>query len=359
MDKSTKKGKPAVSAKLFFYHHLSLCISFVANIPMLSSFNPQAVLQRINGEILLLEFGEHPVELYEPLHYIMSLGGKRLRPMLTLLACHLYSDDFEKAMKPALAIEVFHNFSLIHDDIMDQAPVRRGQPTVHTKWDTPTAILSGDVALVEAYKLLIQVDESVRMKAFDLFSKTAKEVCEGQQLDMLFEKREQVGLTDYMEMIRLKTAVLLGFSLQIGSLIGGASEEEAEKLRLFGEGIGLAFQVKDDYLDAYGHSEKVGKTIGGDIMANKKTFLFAKAMEIADTDTAEQLQTLYTDKTNPKTKVAKVMEIYQGLEIEKETVIKIESLYHNAMKQLVGLSPGTYKMATLKRLADSLIERNS
>ena len=323
-------------------------------------FSLEKALQRINGEILLLDFGNQPAELYEPLYYIFSLGGKRLRPLLTLMACKLYDENFEKALKPALAIEVFHNFSLIHDDIMDQAPVRRGKPTVHTKWDVPTAILSGDVALVEAYKLMMQVDGSLKMKAFELFSKTAKEVCEGQQLDMLFEKREKVTVEEYMEMIRLKTAVLLGFSLQIGALVGGASEEEASKLRNFGETIGLAFQVQDDYLDAYGQASKVGKTIGGDIVANKKTYLYTKAMELADDKTAHELSSIFENqKLDANDKVKKVMAIYDQLQIEKETKSLMEELYVRAVKNLSGLSPGIMKIAKLKTFADELMGREN
>lgn len=320
-------------------------------------FTPEKALERINGELLLLDFGDRPAELYEPLHYILSLGGKRLRPMLALMAANLYTEDYEKALKPALAIEVFHNFSLIHDDIMDQAPVRRGQPTVHTKWDTPTAILSGDVALVEAYKLIMQVPAELKDKAFDLFSQTAKEVCEGQQIDMLFEKREQVSVSEYMEMIRLKTAVLLGFSLQIGALIGGASDEEAKKLRSFGEEIGIAFQVKDDYLDAYGTAEKVGKAIGGDIVVNKKTFLYTKALEIADEKTATELLNLYS--SNSESKVMDVMAIYDRLKIAEETELVIDALYHSAIKNLIGLSPGIFKTSKLKAFADNLMGRES
>jgi geranylgeranyl diphosphate synthase type II len=318
----------------------------------------ERALQRINAEILLLEFGQHPAELYEPLHYILGLGGKRLRPMLVLLACSLYDEEYEKALPPAMAVEVFHNFSLMHDDIMDQASVRRGSPTVHTKWNMPTAILSGDMALVEAYKLVLQVREDLKIKTFDLFSQMAKEVCEGQQLDMVFEGREKVLLPEYMEMIRLKTAALLGFSLQMGALVGGASDAEAKKLRLFGEDLGLAFQVKDDYLDAYGDAAKVGKQIGGDILANKKTFLYIKALELSDDRTAKELQTLYFDKSqDPTRKVQRVMSIYETLNIARETEKEIERLYGEGMKQLQGLSPGIFATAQLKKFADSLMQR--
>lgn len=322
------------------------------------SFTIEKALQRINGEIALLELGEQPSELYVPLHYILGLGGKRLRPMLTLLACSLYSDDYEKALRPAIGVEVFHNFSLIHDDIMDQARLRRGKQTVHEKWDTPTAILSGDVALVEAYKLIFEVEDVLKAKAFTLFSQTAKEVCEGQQWDMLFEKRERVSVAEYVDMIRLKTAVLLGFSLQLGALIGGASEEEANKLRLFGEDIGLAFQIKDDYLDTYGEGEKVGKQIGGDILAGKKTYLYVKALELADDKTTAALHKAYIT-ADPAKKVAHVKAIFDQLELAKATEQAIEELYARAIKRLSGLTPGIFKTAKLKQFADGLMQRVS
>lgn len=322
------------------------------------SFHFERALQRINGEIHLLEFGKHPAELYEPLHYILSLGGKRLRPLLALLACSLYDEDYEKALKPALAIEVFHNFSLIHDDIMDQASLRRGQPTVHVRWDMPTAILSGDMALVEAYKLVMEVPDELKGKVFGLFSKMATEVCEGQQLDMLFEKRENVSLEEYLEMIRLKTSVLVGFSVQLGALIGGASDEEASRLRSFGEQIGLAFQIKDDYLDTFGVAATTGKQVGGDIIANKKTFLYIKALELADKKTANELSSLFKGNEPSATKVQKVIAIYNKLNIAPEAEAEINKLYQSALKQLVGLSPGIYATASLKRLADGLINRD-
>jgi len=323
------------------------------------SFRIDQALERINGELLLLEFGTHPLDLYEPIHYTLGLGGKRLRPMLALLTCSLYDKDYEKALMPALGIEVFHNFSLIHDDIMDQASIRRGQPTVHERWGTPTAILSGDVALVEAYQLILQVPEALKWKAFELFSLMAKGVCEGQQLDMQFEKENIVSTGEYIQMIRLKTAVLLGFSMQLGALIGGASDEEANKLRLFGEEIGLAFQVKDDFLDAFGDAAKVGKQIGGDIAANKKTFLFVKALELAEESDAQLLLGAYSEKSlDSAAKIERVIKLYERLHLLEETEKEIERLYQNAIKQLAGLSPGIFETAKLKRFAEQLMGRD-
>ncbi|MBC7388062.1 MAG: polyprenyl synthetase family protein [Opitutaceae bacterium] len=322
-------------------------------------YNAEFALQRINGELLLLELGDNPRELYEPLRYILGLGGKRLRPMLTLLACSMFSEDFTKALKPALAIEVFHNFSLIHDDIMDQALVRRGKPTVHEKWDIPTAILSGDVALVEAYKLMIQVEDNLKMKAFSLFSQVAKEVCEGQQMDMLFEKKEKVSVAEYMEMIRLKTAVLLGFSLQIGGLVGGSTDSDAEKLKSFGQNIGLAFQIKDDYLDSFGDGPKVGKTIGGDIRVNKKTFLFTKSLEIGNSEASKRLLELYSKEDNSDQKVHEVLEIYKHLNIKEECEKEIFNLYNQSISNLIGIKADMHKTARLRRFADELMERVS
>ncbi len=320
-------------------------------------YNAEFALQRINGELLLLEFGDNPRELYEPLRYILGLGGKRLRPMLTLLACSMFEENYFKALKPALAIEVFHNFSLIHDDIMDQATVRRGKPTIHQKWDVPTAILSGDVALVEAYKLMMEVEDNLKMKAFRLFSQVAKEVCEGQQSDMLFEKKEKVSVGEYMQMIRLKTAVLLGFSLQIGALVGGASDSDAEKLKSFGQNIGLAFQIKDDYLDSFGDGLKVGKTIGGDIRVNKKTYLFTKSLELGNHEASNRLLELYSREDNSDQKVNEVLEIYTHLNIQEECEKEIFNLYNLSISNLTGLKTNMHKTARLRRFADELIER--
>jgi len=238
-------------------------------------------LQAIIGEaVKKLNFPEYPAALYEPISYILSLGGKRMRPALLLMACDLFGGNIEEAIPPALAIEVFHNFTLMHDDIMDNAPLRRGHTTVHERWNKNVGILSGDVMLIEGYKLMMQVKEHLLRPILDIFNTTAVGVCEGQQLDMEFEERHTVSINEYLEMIRLKTAVVLGGALKIGALIGGAILKDAELLSSFGEHLGIAFQLQDDILDVYGDPEKFGKQVGGDIISNKKTYLLIKAQEL-------------------------------------------------------------------------------
>ncbi len=215
--------------------------------------NLEKVKSNIELAIKQLQFTDNPPELYEPIRYLLSIGGKRMRPMLTLLGYYLYDDSIEKAMRPALAVEVFHNFTLMHDDIMDNAPKRRGMATVHEKWNANTGILSGDAMLVEAYNLLLDVEPNNLKYVFSLFNKCALEVCEGQQKDMNFEQTESVSVAEYLDMIRQKTSVLLGFALQLGALLGGANRNDAEKLCEFGINIGLGFQLKDDLLDVYGN----------------------------------------------------------------------------------------------------------
>ncbi len=243
----------------------------------------------ISEEVNKLAFPEYPVALYEPISYILSLGGKRMRPALLLMACDLFGGDIEAAISPALAIEVFHNFTLMHDDIMDNAPLRRGSVTVHERWNNNVGILSGDVMLVQGYKLMMQVEDRLLRPILDIFNTTAVGVCEGQQLDMEFEERNDVGIDEYINMIRLKTAVVLGGALKIGALIGGADSKDADLLSSFGEHLGIAFQLQDDILDVYGDPEKFGKQVGGDIISNKKTFLLIKALESADAQQKKEL----------------------------------------------------------------------
>ena len=239
-------------------------------------------LSWIESEIRKQKFGKQPSSLYEPLRYIMALGGKRLRPLLTLLAYSLYKRDSRKIVSIATAVEVFHNFTLLHDDIMDNAPLRRGNPTVHKKWDVNTAILSGDVMQIKVYDLLLNVEDAKLKEVLIAFNKCATEVCEGQQCDMEFELRSKVTEVQYLRMIRLKTAVLLGFSLELGAILAGATRQDRNALREFGINIGIGFQLKDDLLDVYANKKKFGKMVGGDIVANKKTFLLIKALALAN-----------------------------------------------------------------------------
>ncbi|MBY0424378.1 MAG: polyprenyl synthetase family protein [Cytophagales bacterium] len=327
------------------------------------SFFYQKAIEQINKSIEKTHYGHQPSELYEPIKYIMSLGGKRLRPMLTLIGYYIFNEkgEYSAALKPAIAIELFHNFSLMHDDIMDKAPLRRGKPTVHEKWNPNVAILSGDVMLVEAYKMMMNIPDEKMRHLLDRFSQTAKEVCEGQQWDMNFESQEKVSLDAYMKMIEFKTAVLLGFSVELGAWLGGATQKEAENLYEFGRNVGLAFQVMDDYLDAFGDAAKFGKQVGGDIISNKKTFLTINAFEKAKGKDKETLVKLFSGaETDPALKVKTVLEIYEKLHIKEVAMEKIESLYQTAQEHLQAVkSVGPFKRNLLKKYTDSLMERES
>ena len=273
------------------------------------------ITQHISTEIDQLNWNKEPRELYEPIDYVLSMGGKRIRPALTLMASNLYQDDVQSAINTALGIEVFHNFTLLHDDIMDRADVRRGRPTVHKKWNDNTAILSGDVMQIAAYQLIAKTPAHCLKQVLDLFSQTAAEICEGQQYDVVFENCDIVKADEYLEMIRLKTAVLLGCALKCGALIGGAGEEDAQNLYDFGINIGLAFQLKDDLLDVYGDEATFGKKIGGDILCNKKTYLLIHALKLAIGDTKEELKkwlNISKDEFSEE-KVSSVTNIYNQL----------------------------------------------
>ena len=280
----------------------------------------------------------NPQELYEPITYLMGLGGKRIRPLLTLLAYNLYNENYQNVLSPAAAVEVFHNFTLMHDDIMDNAPLRRGKATVHEKWDDNTAILSGDVMLVKAYDLLLSIAPEYLKESLQLFSKTAAEVCEGQQLDMNFESRELVSEEEYLNMIRLKTAVLLGFALQLGAILAGATKNDAQRLYDFGMNIGIAFQLKDDLLDVYADKEKFGKQVGGDIIANKKTYLLVKAKESATGPTKDELDKWLQAKSfSSENKVKAVTAIYDQLQIKEKTMAVMEDYFQKGFRQLSAL----------------------
>ncbi|MDX2189484.1 MAG: polyprenyl synthetase family protein [Bacteroidota bacterium] len=279
--------------------------------------NPLFIQELINQEINSIDYNRKPERLYEPINYFMGLGGKRMRPVLSILSCYLFNNDFEKAVKPSLALELFHNFTLIHDDIMDNAPLRRGMPTVHEKWNVNVAILSGDVTLIKAYEMLEYIAPDIRLEIFKLFNHTAKEVCEGQQFDMDFEQRSDVSIDEYIKMISLKTAVLLGLSMYMGARIGGASTDEAQLMYDIAKNMGISFQIKDDYLDVFGEAEKVGKFVGGDIVSGKKTFLLIKAYELADANQKNELNRLLNDQNIEKvSKVNAVLNIYNQLNIK-------------------------------------------
>lgn len=314
----------------------------------------------INRAITQTSYPENPKELYEPITYLMALGGKRLRPISLLMACNLFTEELDKALKPALAIEVFHNFTLMHDDIMDRAPLRRGKPTVHEKWNESVAILSGDVMLVEAYKLMMQTEPSLLPQILKIFNDTAVGVCEGQQIDMNFESRDHVELEEYINMIRLKTAILLGAAMEIGALVGGSSANDAQLLYRFGESLGIAFQLHDDILDVYGDPEKFGKQVGGDIMANKKTFMLISARNLAEGDMSQSLHNWISDPSHdPVDKVNAVTAIYNSLGVRQLAEAEMDKYAHLAMECLEQVSCPDSKKETLRNFANELLIRES
>lgn len=320
----------------------------------------QKILARLNQEISLQNYGKSPADLYDPIGYIMALGGKRLRPMLTLIGASLYQQSWETALKPAMAVELFHNFTLLHDDIMDKAPTRRGQPTVHQKWNNNVAILSGDVMLVKAYEMLFGVDIHLLKPILEGFSKTAAEVCEGQQLDMNFETIENVSLEEYLNMIRLKTSVLLGFSLKLGGIIAGVNESEAEKLYNIGLNAGMGFQLMDDILDVYGNPEKFGKQVGGDIISNKKTYLLILAQNLAQNKEKEELNYwLSAQSFDAIEKVKSVTEIYNSLEIREKVEVVVNNYFHNCFQEIENLNCSSEKKASLIIFFEELTQRES
>jgi geranylgeranyl diphosphate synthase type II len=314
----------------------------------------------LNQALSQLDYGQQPAALYDPIRYIMGLGGKRLRPLLTLLGGQLFTDDLIPLVKPALATEVFHNFTLVHDDLMDQAPLRRGQPTVHEKWNASTAILSGDVMLVRAYELLFDVPAAVLPQVLRRFSQTAAEVCEGQQWDMNFETETTVTISQYLDMIRLKTAVLLGFALELGAVLAGASADDAEHLRQFGTDIGLAFQLRDDLLDVYGDAATFGKRVGGDIISDKKTFLLLTAQTQANAaQQAALAQHIGQPVPDAEAKVAAVRGVYDELHIRPQTEALINQYFEDALLHLARIGVAAERKEPLRQLALQLLERES
>lgn len=313
--------------------------------------------QAIKGK----SYGSNPKELYEPISYIMSLGGKRLRPVLVFIACDLFDGDTSKALHPSLAIELFHNFTLVHDDLMDNAPLRRSQPTVHEKWNDNIAILSGDAMMVRAYQELCKTEDSSLPKLLEIFSDTAVKVCEGQQYDMNYESMQKVSIAQYIKMIELKTAVLLGGALKIGAVIGGAREEDAQNLYDFGKHIGIAFQLQDDILDVYADAEKFGKQKGGDIIANKKTYLLLKAIEMSEGNRymKEELhQWINAPQFDAKEKVEAVTSIYNFLNVKELAGTEMKKHYDLAIACLKNIPADESKKQNLIAFADSLMVRD-
>jgi geranylgeranyl diphosphate synthase, type II len=322
---------------------------------MLTLQHAREIIARSIDNLQLLQ---DPKELYEPADYILKLEGKRLRPSLVLLACDLFGHDIEKAINPALAIEVFHNFTLVHDDLMDQADMRRNNTTVHKKWHENIAILSGDAMLIKAYELLIKTAPTYVIPLIKSFNNIALKVCEGQQYDMNFENRDHVDEKEYIKMISLKTAALVAGSLKIGALLGDATENQLQTIERFGEDIGIAFQLQDDYLDVYGEKEQFGKNIGGDIVANKKTYLLIKTLELSreknDHRLTNELQKKGVEKEE---KINTVTCIYNDYGIREHTTRKISEYTQKAYRALDGLNVGEDKKQELKALVGLLDNR--
>ena len=322
-------------------------------------FTTNELLEKINRHISELKFTRQPEGLYEPVSYVLSLGGKRIRPLLMLMAYNLYKEDVEQIFSPATGIEVYHNYTLLHDDLMDKAEMRRGKSTVHKVWNENAAILSGDAMLVLAYQFMAQCNPVYLKAVLDVFSLTALEICEGQQMDMDFEVRKDVTEAEYLEMIRLKTSVLLACALKIGALVGGAEARDAELLYQFGEKIGLAFQLQDDYLDVYGQSEKFGKKIGGDILCNKKTYLLIKAFALSNEEQRRILKSWLDCKSYvAEEKINSVRAIYNEVGVPACCNEKIQAYFEEGLELLEEVALSENKKENLKRFVLSLLNRD-
>ncbi|OBX26412.1 geranylgeranyl diphosphate synthase type II [Gelidibacter algens] len=318
------------------------------------SFYHTAFIDYLEAKIEVKE----PASLYDPIHYILDLGGKRLRPLLTLMTADAFNGDYKEALNAALSVEIFHNFSLIHDDIMDDAPLRRGKATVHEKWDINTGILSGDAMLIMAYQLFEYYEANTFQELAKLFSKTALQVCEGQQYDMDFENRDDVFVADYLKMIEFKTAVLVGAAMKMGAIVAGASNKDQDHIYEFGRLLGIAFQLQDDYLDAFGDPKTFGKQVGGDIIENKKTFLFLKALEFSNDDDQLQLQHLFGINPSDATdKIETAKQIFQSSGSADATRKEIENYTKQAFSVLDELSIPEDKKEMLKQFGHDLMNR--
>ncbi len=320
----------------------------------------QELFEKVNAFIDKLPYNREPKSLYEPIKYVLSLGGKRIRPVLALLGYNLWKDDPERILMPAVAIETYHNYTLLHDDLMDNADKRRGHVTVHKKWDANTAILSGDSMLVVAYQRLASVDQAKLKPVLDLFTETALEIGEGQQYDMDFEHRNDVKEEEYIEMIRLKTSVLLACALKIGAILADAPASDADALYKFGEQIGLAFQLQDDLLDVYGDPKVFGKEIGGDIMCNKKTYMLINAFNRANDAQKEELQKWCSgEKFDRKEKVAAVTKLYNEIGIRELCEAKIEYYFEEGKKWLDKVAVDDERKTELRAYTNKMMKREN
>ncbi len=316
-------------------------------------------LERVNNAIKAIPYPEQPSHLYEPITYTMDLGGKRLRPVLVLMACEAVGGDINRAITPAIGLEMFHNFTLLHDDVMDKADIRRGKPTVHVKWDDNTAILSGDAMLTMATQLIAQAPADVMPQVMDLYNRTAMEIYEGQQYDVDFETRNDVTVDEYIEMIRLKTSVLLGCACKMGALIGGADEATAQLFYKVGENLGLAFQLQDDMLDVWGDEATFGKAIGGDIMNNKKTFLLINAMQRATGDHKVELSLwLSTPNASRAVKVPAVTAIYDALNLRSLSLDAINRYNDEALEALSKIAISDEARSEFANFITRLVKRD-
>lgn len=316
------------------------------------------IQEKVNAYIASLPYERRPKSLYDPIEYVLAAGGKRIRPSFVLMAYNLFHDDVDRILPVATALETYHNYTLLHDDLMDKADMRRGRPTVHKKWDDNTAILSGDTMLVLAYEHLAKCDTKYLKSALDLFTETALEVSEGQQFDMEFETRNDVAEEEYIEMIRLKTSVLLACALKMGAVVAGASDADANALYAFGEKVGLAFQLQDDLLDVYGDPKVFGKAIGGDITSNKKTFMLINAFNRADAGTRAELERWTTaTEFDPAEKIAAVTEIYNRLGIDKLAEQRIKEYFEQSRQHLDVLSVSDDRKAVLREYTERMMNR--
>lgn len=319
------------------------------------SFFQEVFLSYLKGKSLIKE----PKNLYEPVDYILQLGGKRIRPVLTLMAASIFSEDYKKALPAAFAIEMFHNFTLIHDDIMDDAPMRRGEKTVHEKWDLNTGVLSGDAMLILAYQHFENYAPAIFQKLAKLFSKTALEVCDGQQLDVDFETRNDVTIPEYIHMISLKTSVLIGAALKMGAIVSEANEEDTQKLYNFGFNLGIAFQLQDDYLDTFGDPLTFGKQVGGDIIENKKTYLYLKTLEVANASDQKTLIDLFNQKPiDSSEKIIVVKQLFEKNEISKHIKNQIANYTNAAFAILKTMHISDTAKKELKEFGVDLMDRN-
>lgn len=313
----------------------------------------------INTEIANINLNYKPSNLYSPISYTLKNKGKRIRPALLLMANNIFGGNTSNAINAALSIEIFHNFTLVHDDIMDNAPLRRGNPTVYKKWNSNIAILSGDVMLVKAYQYLIKSDAKLLEPLINLFNQTAIQVCEGQQLDMNYEESNNVTIDDYLKMIEYKTAVLLGCSLKMGAMLAKTSPANQQHIYDFGKNLGIAFQLMDDILDLYGSSSKIGKQIGGDIISNKKTFLLLKAFDIADSNQRKELEFCLNSKVlDDATKILRVKRIFDQLKVKEEALEEMNLFYNTAIANLDSIDVELSKKAALEDFAKSLMKRD-